>query len=86
LDQVGDVSGKVIVCCSLPLNAQNTKLVLGHTTLGAEELAKKVPGAEVTAAFNNVPSEGINKQEADNRTRLACVFCVCLSVIEFDGL
>ena len=53
----GDLSGKVIVSCSLPLNAQNANLVLGHTTSGAEELAKKVPGAEVIAAFNNVPSE-----------------------------
>src|SRR2546423_8339747 len=57
LNQAGDLSGKVIVSCSLPLNAQNTELVLGHTTSGAEELAKKVPGTEVIAAFNNVPSE-----------------------------
>jgi predicted dinucleotide-binding enzyme len=57
LDQAGDPSGKVIVSCSLPLNAQNTDLVLGHTTSGAEALAKKVPGADVIAAFNNVPSE-----------------------------
>jgi predicted dinucleotide-binding enzyme len=55
--QTGDLSGKVIVSCSLPMNAQNTELVLGHTTSGAEELAKKVPSAEVIAAFNNVPSE-----------------------------
>src|SRR5271166_1319505 len=41
LDRAGDLSGKVIVSCSLPLNAQNTELVLGHTTSGAEELAKK---------------------------------------------
>src|SRR6059036_1510280 len=57
LHQAGDVSGKVIVSCSLPLNAANTEIVLAHTTSGAEELAKKVPGAEVVAAFNNVPSE-----------------------------
>lgn len=43
LDQAGDLSGKVIVSCSLPLNAQNTELVLGHTTSGAEELAKRFP-------------------------------------------
>jgi predicted dinucleotide-binding enzyme len=47
----------VIVSCSLPLNAENTELVLGHTISGAEALAKRVPGAEVVAAFNNVPSE-----------------------------
>ena len=57
LNQAGDVAGKVIVSCSLPLNASNTELVLGHTSSGAEALAQKVPGAEVVAAFNNIPSE-----------------------------
>ena len=47
----------MIVSCSLPLNAANTELVLGHTTSGAEALAKKVSGAEVLSAFNNIPSE-----------------------------
>ena len=57
LRQAGDLSGKIILCCSLPMNADDTELVLGHTTSGAEELAKQVPGAEVVAAFNSVPSE-----------------------------
>jgi 8-hydroxy-5-deazaflavin:NADPH oxidoreductase len=55
--QAGDLSGKVIVTCSLPMNAENTELVLSHTTSGAEELAKIVPGAHVVCAFNTVPSE-----------------------------
>ncbi len=57
LNQVGDLSSKVIASYSLPLNAANTELILGHTTSGAEELAKKVPNAEVVSAFNNIPSE-----------------------------
>jgi predicted dinucleotide-binding enzyme len=57
LDQAGDLSGKVIVTCSLPMNADDTGLVLAHTTSGAEELAKKVPEARVVCAFNTVPSE-----------------------------
>ena len=57
LNQSGDLAGKVIVSCSLPLNAANTELVLGHTISGAEALAKKVPGADVVSAFNNIPSE-----------------------------
>jgi len=57
LNQAGDLSDRVIVSCSLPLNAANTELILGHTTSGAEELAKKVPGAELVSAFNNIPSE-----------------------------
>jgi len=41
LKQAGDVSGKVIVSCSLPMNADDTGLVIAHTSSGAEELAKR---------------------------------------------
>jgi predicted dinucleotide-binding enzyme len=57
LQQVGDLSGKVILTCSLPMNADNTELVIGHTMSGAEELASKVPKARMVCAFNTVPSE-----------------------------
>jgi len=57
LNQAGDLSGKVIVSCSLPMNADNTELVVAHTSSGAEELAKMTPKARVVSAFNTVPSE-----------------------------
>ena len=57
LKQAGDVAGKVIVTCSLPMNAGNTDLVVAHTSSGAEALAEKAPKAEVVSAFNTVPSE-----------------------------
>jgi 8-hydroxy-5-deazaflavin:NADPH oxidoreductase len=57
LSQTGDLSGKVIVSCSLPMNADNTELVIAHTSSGAEALAKKIPKARVVCAFNTVPSE-----------------------------
>lgn len=57
LKQAGDLSGKLILTCSLPMNADNTKLILGTTTSGAEQLATKVPRAKVICAFNTVPSE-----------------------------
>ena len=57
LKQAGDLSGKVIVTCSLPMNADDTGLVIAHTSSGAEELARMVPGAGVVAAFQTVPSE-----------------------------
>jgi len=57
LKQAGDLSGRVVVSCSLPMSADDTRLVRAHTTSGAEALAKKIRGAAVVAAFNTVPSE-----------------------------
>jgi hypothetical protein len=57
LHQAGDLSGKVVVTCSLPMNDDDTELVIAHTSSGAEELARRLPKARVVAAFNTVPSE-----------------------------
>ncbi|HEY0708889.1 MAG TPA: NAD(P)-binding domain-containing protein [Polyangia bacterium] len=57
LAQAGDLAGKVLVTCSLPLNANNTELVIGHSSSGAETLAMKVKGARVVSAFHTLPSE-----------------------------
>lgn len=57
LNQTGDLSGKVVVTCSLPMNDDNTELVVANTSSGAEELAKKIPRGRVVSAFNTVPSE-----------------------------
>jgi predicted dinucleotide-binding enzyme len=57
LKQAGDVSGKVIVTCSIPMNAGDTGLVIAHTSSGAEVLAKKAAKAHVVSAFGTVPSE-----------------------------
>jgi predicted dinucleotide-binding enzyme len=57
LKQAGDVSGKTIITCSLPMTADDAGLVIGHTSSGAEELLKMVPGARVVSAFGTVPSE-----------------------------
>ena len=59
LKQAGDLSGKVIVSCSLPMNADDTGLVIAHTSSGAEALAKKAPKARVVSAFGTVPSEAL---------------------------
>ncbi len=57
LRQAGDLSGKVVVTCSLPMNASDTDLVIAHDSSGAEALAEKVGRAQVVAAFGTVPSE-----------------------------
>ncbi len=76
LHQAGDLSGKLIVTCSLPMSADDSGLVLGLTTSGAEELAKKVPQARVVSAFNTVPSEvlfGVYEARLEGRPSL--VYC-----------
>ncbi|HET9939911.1 MAG TPA: NADPH-dependent F420 reductase [Candidatus Eisenbacteria bacterium] len=57
LHQTGDLSGKVVVSCSLPMSEDDSGLVIAHTSSGAEELAKRLPRAQVVLAFNTVPSE-----------------------------
>jgi predicted dinucleotide-binding enzyme len=57
LKQAGDLSGKVVLSCSLPMNAEDTELVVGGRSSGAEELAKRIPDARFVSAFNTVPSE-----------------------------
>jgi predicted dinucleotide-binding enzyme len=57
LRQAGDLTGKVIVSCSLPMNRTDTRLVIAHRSSGAEALARRVPEARVVSAFNTVPSE-----------------------------
>jgi len=77
LAQAGDLSGKAIVTCSLPMNADDTGLVLGRTTSGAEELAKRVPEARVVCAFNTVPSEVLFVvfEARHKATRPSLVYC-----------
>jgi len=57
LRQAGDVSGKVILTCSLPMNDDKSELVIGHTWSGAKEPAKMLPEARIICAFNTLPSE-----------------------------
>ena len=55
--QTGDLSGKVIVTCSLPMSLDDTGLVIAHQDSGAEALARRLPKTRVVSAFNTVPSE-----------------------------
>jgi predicted dinucleotide-binding enzyme len=77
LKQAGDVSGKVVLTCSLPMDEGNTGLVIGTTSSGAEELARKVPKAKVVCAFNTVPSEVLfGVYEARRKTnKPSLVYC-----------
>ena len=77
LKQAGDLSGKIIISCSIPMNRDDTELVIGRTSSGAEALAKKIPRARVVSAFNTVPSEVLFGVFAARRkkTRPSLVYC-----------
>lgn len=77
LRQAGDLSGKVVLSCALPMNADDTELVVAHTSSGLEELAKIIPKARIVAAFNSVPSEVLfSVYEARRRAkRPSLVYC-----------
>jgi 8-hydroxy-5-deazaflavin:NADPH oxidoreductase len=77
LKLAGDLSRKVLVTCSLPMDVDNTKLIVGTTTSGSEELAKKVPGAHVVCAFNTVPSEVLTGvyESKHKKHRPSLVYC-----------
>ena len=57
LKQAGDLSGKVVVSCSLPMKEDDSALVIAHTSSGAEALAQRLSKSRVVSAFNTVPSE-----------------------------
>jgi predicted dinucleotide-binding enzyme len=77
LHQAGDLSGKVVLSCALPTNADDTELVVGHTSSGLEELAKIIPKAHIAAAFNSVPSEVLFSvyQARRRANRPSLVYC-----------
>jgi 8-hydroxy-5-deazaflavin:NADPH oxidoreductase len=77
LKQAGDLSGKVILTCSLPMDEENTRLIIANSVSGAEKLAKKVPRAHIVSAFNTVPSEVLFGVFAAKRksARPSLVYC-----------
>src|SRR5437867_13352066 len=69
---------KVIVTCSLPMNANDTALAVAHTSSGAETLARKVHKAHVVSAFSTVPSEvlfDVFRRKRRTRRRPSLLFC-----------
>jgi predicted dinucleotide-binding enzyme len=78
LKQAGDLSGKAIITCSLPMNKADTRLVIARTSSGAEALARKVRKAHVVSAFGTVPSEvlfDVFRSKRRRRRRPSLLYC-----------
>jgi 8-hydroxy-5-deazaflavin:NADPH oxidoreductase len=77
LKQARGLRGKIVISCVLPMNADDTELVIGRTTSGAEQLARKARGARLVAAFQTIPSEvlpGVFRHRSRSR-RPSLVYC-----------
>jgi len=77
LAQTGALAGKTLITCSLPMSADDSQLVVGLKTSGAETLAAKLPRARVVSAFSTVPSEVLFAVFAarQKKTRPDLVYC-----------
>jgi predicted dinucleotide-binding enzyme len=77
LAQAGELSRKTLITCSLPMSADDSHMVIGHTRSGAEALADKVPKANVVSAFSTVPSEVLFAvfENRGKRTLADLVYC-----------
>jgi predicted dinucleotide-binding enzyme len=77
LKQAGNLSGKVIISCTLPMNRDDTGLAVAHTMSGAEAIARKKRKARVVSAFSTAPSEVLfdvfAKRKRKNRPSM--VYC-----------
>jgi 8-hydroxy-5-deazaflavin:NADPH oxidoreductase len=54
IQQLGDLSEKIVIDCTNPLAPDYVSNLLGHTTSSAEEIAKLIPGARVVKSFNTI--------------------------------
>lgn len=56
LSAAGDLTGKILIDATNPLQAGAAGLVIGHTTSGGEQVAEWAAGARVVKAFNSTGS------------------------------
>jgi 8-hydroxy-5-deazaflavin:NADPH oxidoreductase len=77
LAQTGSLSRKTVITCSLPMTKNDSRMVLGLTTSGAESLAARLRRAHVVSAFSTAPSEVLFSvfEKRRRKARPDLVFC-----------
>jgi 8-hydroxy-5-deazaflavin:NADPH oxidoreductase len=74
IKEAGTLTGKVVVDCTNPLKADFSGLAFGHTTSGAEQVARWAKAAKVYKAFNQT---GFNIMGAPSLEGRRAVMFVC---------
>lgn len=57
LSLAGPLAGRTVISCVVPLDDNNSQLVIGHDDSGTEQIAKLLPDCQLVAAFQTTPSE-----------------------------
>lgn len=75
LAAAGSLKGKLLIDCTNPLTPDFMDLVVGHTTSGAEEVAKLTPSAKVVKAFNTIFAQIVHSSAAFGPERATVFYC-----------
>ncbi len=71
----GSLDGKILIDCTNPMTPDCLRLLIGHDTSGAEQIAEWAPGAQVVKAFNYIYAQIIQTSPrfgAQNATVFYC--------------
>lgn len=74
LESAGDLTGKVLIDCTNPLNETFDGLELGYHESAAERIAEWAPGARVVKAFNTVSVSTMSEPAYDG-VRASLFYC-----------
>jgi 8-hydroxy-5-deazaflavin:NADPH oxidoreductase len=74
LQDLGDLTGKVVIDITNPLNADYSGLVIGHDSSAAEEISRAVPGVQLVKAFNTLFAQVLGDGPAFSNAQTAPVF------------
>jgi 8-hydroxy-5-deazaflavin:NADPH oxidoreductase len=69
----GNLSGKIVIDCTNPLEPDLSGLVVGHTTSAGEEVAKWAKGARVVKAFNTTGAGNMANTHYDSARPTMCI-------------
>ena len=75
IEAAGPLQGKILIDATKPEKAEDYGLEIGHTTSGAELIAKWAKGAKVVKAFNHIYAEVVDEVEAFGTEEAAAFYC-----------